>query len=68
VNLEEHPVDLTERAAFFRVCEMSIRRWIAAGVDVLDPLAVAHHLAASKNPSRDAMSVLLEELNSPDFL
>jgi hypothetical protein len=67
VNLEEHPVDLTERAAFFRVCEMSIRRWIAAGVDVLDPLAVAHHLAASKNPSRDAMSVLLEELNT-DFL
>jgi hypothetical protein len=64
VNLEEHPVDLGERAAFFRVCEMSIRRWIAAGVDVLDPLAVAHHLAASKNPSRDAMSVLLEELNT----
>jgi hypothetical protein len=63
VNLEEQPVDLTERAAFFRVCEMSIRRWINAGVDVLDPLAVAHHLAASKNPSRDAMSVLLEELN-----
>jgi hypothetical protein len=63
VNLEETPVDLTERAAFFRVCEMSIRRWIAAGVDVLDPLAVAHHLAASKNPSRDAMSVLLEQLN-----
>jgi hypothetical protein len=63
VNLE-HPVDLGERAAFFRVCEMSIRRWIAAGVDVLDPLAVAHHLAASKNPSRDAMSVLLEELNT----
>jgi hypothetical protein len=60
----EHPVDLTERAAFFRVCEMSIRRWIAAGVDVMDPLAVAHHLAASKNPSRDAMSVLLEELNT----
>jgi hypothetical protein len=25
---------------------------------------VAHHLAASKNPSRDAMSVLLEELNT----
>ena len=67
MNLEEYPVDLTERAAFFRVCEMSIRRWIAAGVDVLDPLAVAHHLAASKNPSRDAMSVLLEELNT-DFL
>jgi hypothetical protein len=63
VNLEETPVDLTERAAFFRVCEMSVRRWIAAGVDVLDPLAVAHHLAASKNPSRDAMSVLLEQLN-----
>ena len=64
MNLEEHPVDLTERAAFFRVCEMSVRRWIAAGVDVMDPLAVAHHLAASKNPSRDAMSVLLEELNT----
>ncbi len=63
MNLEETPVDLTERAAFFRVCEMSVRRWIAAGVDVLDPLAVAHHLAASKNPSRDAMSVLLEQLN-----
>jgi hypothetical protein len=64
VNLEEHPVDLTERAEFFRVCEMTIRRWIAAGIDIADPLAVAHHLAASKNPSRDAMSVLLEELNT----
>ena len=62
MNLEEHPVDLTERAAFFRVCEMSVRRWIAAGVDVMDPLAMAHHLAHSKNPSSDAMSVLLEEL------
>jgi hypothetical protein len=47
---------------------MSIRRWIAAGVDVLDPLAVAHHLAHSKNPSRDSMSRLIEQLNSPDFL
>jgi hypothetical protein len=25
-------------------------------------------LAAMKNPSSDAMAVLLEELNSPDFL
>ena len=63
MNLEEQP-DLSERAAFFRVCEMTIRRWLAAGVDVLDPLAVAHHLAASKNPSRDAMSVLLDQLNT----
>lgn len=63
MNLEELP-DLAERAAFFRVCEMTIRRWIAAGVDVLDPLSVAHHLAASKNPSTDAMSRLLEELNT----
>ncbi len=68
MNLEETPVDLTERAAFFRVCTNSVRRWLAAGVDVMDPLAVAHHLAASKNPSRDAMSRLIEELNSPDFL
>ena len=63
MTLEEQP-DLAERAAFFRVCEMTIRRWISAGVDVLDPLAVAHHLAASKNPSRDAMSVLLDQLNT----
>ena len=68
MNLEAPPVDLGERAEFFRVCEMTIRRWIAAGVDICDPLSVAHHLAHSKNPSRDAMSVLLEELNSPDFL
>jgi hypothetical protein len=47
---------------------MTIRRWIAAGVDICDPLSVGHYLAHSKNPSRDAMSVLLEELNSPDFL
>ena len=67
MNLEE-PLDLGERAAFFRVCEMTIRRWISAGVDVLDPLAVAHHLAASKNPSTDAMGRLLEELNNTDFL
>ncbi len=67
MTLEEHP-DLAERAAFFRVCEMTIRRWIAAGVDICDPLSVARHLAHSKNPSNDAMSRLLEELNSPDFL
>jgi hypothetical protein len=68
VNLEEHPVDLGERAEFFRVCTNSVRRWIAAGVDVMDPLAVAHYLAHAKNPSPDAMSRLIEELNSPDFL
>ena len=63
MTLEEQP-DLAERAAFFRVCEMTIRRWISAGVDVLDPLAVAHHLAHSKNPSSDAMSNLLDQLNT----
>ncbi|MBU6164406.1 MAG: hypothetical protein KGO99_05380 [Actinomycetales bacterium] len=31
LNLEEQTVDLGERAVFFRVCEMMIRRWIAAG-------------------------------------
>jgi len=45
-----------------------IRRWIVAGMDVLNPLAIAHHLAASKNPSSNAMSRLLEELNQPNFL
>ena len=64
MNLEEHPVDLAERAAFFRCCEMTIRRWISAGVDICDPLSVARHLAHSKNPSRDSMTALLEELNT----
>ena len=68
MNLEEHPVDLGERAEFFRVCEMTIRRWIAAGIDITDPLAVGHYLAHAKNPAPDAMSRLIEELNSPDFL
>jgi hypothetical protein len=41
----------------------TIRRWHALGIDLHDPVAVASALAAMKNPSRDSMSRLLEELN-----
>jgi hypothetical protein len=62
VNLEEHPVDLGERAAFFRVCTNSVRRWLAAGVDVMDPLAVAHHLAHSKNQRQEQIELARQAL------
>jgi hypothetical protein len=42
----------------------TIRRWHALGIDLHDPVAVASALAAMKNPSPDAMSRLLEELNT----
>jgi hypothetical protein len=61
-------IDLEDLAAFYRVNTRTIRRWHALGIDLHDPVAVASALAAMKNPSSDAMSVLLEELNSPDFL
>ncbi len=59
-------IDLEDLAAFYRVNTRTIRRWHALGIDLHDPVAVASALAAMKNPSSDAMSVLLEELNT-DF-
>jgi hypothetical protein len=56
-------IDLEDLAAFYRVNTRTIRRWRALGIDLHDPVAVASALAAMKNPSSDAMSVLLEELN-----
>jgi hypothetical protein len=61
-------IDLEDLAAFYRVNTRTIRRWHALGIDLHDPVAVASALAGMKNPSSDAMAVLLEELNSPDFL
>jgi hypothetical protein len=61
-------IDLEDLAAFYRVNTRTIRRWHALGIDLHDPIAVASALAAMKNPSPDAMSRLIEELNSPDFL
>jgi len=57
-------IDLEDLAAFYRVNTRTIRRWHALGIDLHDPVAVASALAAMKNPSSDAMSVLLEELNT----
>jgi hypothetical protein len=57
-----------ELADFYRCSPRTTRRWHALGIDLHDPIAVAEALAAMKNPSRDSMSRLLEELNSPDFL
>jgi hypothetical protein len=56
-------IDLEDLAAFYRVNTRTIRRWHALGIDLHDPIAVAEALAAMKNPSRDSMSRLLEELN-----
>jgi hypothetical protein len=56
-------IDLEDLAAFYRVNTRTIRRWHALGIDLHDPVAVASALAAMKNPSRDSMSRLLEELN-----
>jgi hypothetical protein len=57
-------IDLEDLAAFYRVNTRTIRRWHALGIDLHDPVAVASALAAMKNPSSDAMAVLLEELNT----
>jgi hypothetical protein len=57
-------IDLEDLAAFYRVNTRTIRRWHALGIDLHDPVAVAEALAAMKNPSRDSMSRLLEELNT----
>jgi hypothetical protein len=54
-------IDLEDLAAFYRVNTRTIRRWHALGIDL--HVAVASALAAMKNPSRDSMSRLLEELN-----
>jgi hypothetical protein len=59
-------IDLEDLAAFYRVNTRTIRRWHALGIDLHDPVAVASALAAMKNPSSDAMSVLLEQINT-DF-
>ena len=59
------PVDLNERAAYFRVCSRTIRRWIAAGIDVSDSLAVAHHIVLQrKNQRTETLEVILAELDA----
>ena len=56
--------DFDELADFYRASPRTIRRWHALGIDLHDPVAVAAALAGMKNPSSDAMSRLLEELNT----
>ena len=56
--------DFDELADFYRCSPRTIRRWHALGIDLADPIAIAEALAAMKNPSPDAMSRLLEELNT----
>ena len=53
-----------ELADFYRCSPRTIRRWHALGIDIADPIAIAEALAGMKNPSSDAMSRLLEELNT----
>ena len=60
--------DFDQLADFYRCSPRTIRRWHALGIDLHDPVAVAEALATMKNPSTDAMSVLLDQLNQPDFL
>ncbi|MCX8496904.1 MAG: hypothetical protein ORN51_12050 [Akkermansiaceae bacterium] len=58
-------IDLAERAQFYRVCPRTIRRWVTAGVDVNDSLAVAHHIVLQrKNPRTETLEVILAELDA----
>ena len=51
-------LDLAERAAFYGVCERTVRRWHNAGVNVSDPCEAALHLASQKSPSPAAVAAV----------
>jgi transposase-like protein len=56
------PPDYEAVARRYDVTTRTVRRWVADGVNVGDPLAVAEHLARSKNPSRRAVIACIREL------
>ena len=59
-NIRKIPrnLDLAERAAFYGVCERTVRRWHNAGVNVSDPCEAALHLASQKSPAPAAVAAV----------
>ena len=55
-------LDLAERAAFYGVCERTVRRWHNAGVNISDPCEAALHLASQKSPAPAAIDAATEIL------
>ncbi|MCF7734654.1 MAG: hypothetical protein K9N23_23425 [Akkermansiaceae bacterium] len=55
------PINFEERAERFRVTSRTIRRWVAAGIDVFDDLAVARHLVDSCH-TVEPLEAILENL------
>ena len=57
-------LDLAERAAFYGVCERTVRRWHNAGVNVSDPCEAALHLASQKSPAPAAVAAVRKILSA----
>jgi hypothetical protein len=55
--------DIQAAALAFQVSTRAIYRWLKRGVDISDPLAVAHYVATHENPrpeTLEAVSAILE--------
>ena len=65
-NIRKIPrnLDLTERAAFYGVCERTARRWHNSGADLADACSVALHLAQQKSPSPAAVAAVRKLLST----
>ncbi len=55
--------DFEQLAARWRCSSRTVRRMHAAGVDVLDPVAVGAHLASLRAPSDGMLAAVLAELS-----
>ena len=65
-NIRKIPrnLDLAERAAFYGVCERTVRRWHNAGVNISDPCEAALHLASQKSPAPAAVAAVRKILSA----
>ncbi|MCX8497141.1 MAG: hypothetical protein ORN51_13250 [Akkermansiaceae bacterium] len=59
-----HQIDIAERAEFYKVSSRTIYRWLAVGVDVMNPLEVARHSICQRTTNPQALEAILAELDA----
>jgi hypothetical protein len=57
------PIDIANRAEFYKVSSRTIYRWLAVGVDVMNPLEVARHSICQRSANPQTLEVILAELD-----
>jgi hypothetical protein len=57
-------IEIAERAEFYKVSSRTIYRWLAVGVDVMNPLEVARHSICQRSANPQTLEVILGELDN----